>query len=200
MNAVRRTAVLLGLTAAVVVAGSIPALASFSATSAPVAARISTLTVAPPTGLVVEDSCTTVTTTVQETVHTDPVTGARTTTYYDSTTSRDPSTSNVESTSSQTVAGPGPNESTTTTVTKNTELNASLSWVASSTAGVTGYTVSARLGNGVVTPLLTTGSGTTSVSQVQDADVTAYLPRLLVTTQTSYRWTADSALTRVLAC
>lgn len=48
MNAVRRTAVLLGLTAAVVIGSSIPASATFSAGSTAVAAKVGTVTVDPP--------------------------------------------------------------------------------------------------------------------------------------------------------
>jgi hypothetical protein len=51
MTTIRRTAVLLGLTAAVLIGGSIPASAAYSAQSTAVAARAATVTVAPPTGV-----------------------------------------------------------------------------------------------------------------------------------------------------
>jgi hypothetical protein len=51
MNAVRRTAVLLGLTAAVVVGSSITASASFSDTATAAATTVGTVTVAPPTAV-----------------------------------------------------------------------------------------------------------------------------------------------------
>jgi hypothetical protein len=200
VNRIRRSAVLLGLTALVIVGSSIPASATFSdSVSAP--ASMTTLKVAAPTGLTLDDSCTTTTTTVKRTVYTHPGTGAQTTTYYNSSTTQTSSTSNVQGTTTETVAGPRPNETTTTTVTKNTDLRVTLNWVASPSRGVTGYTVSAHLGiNGSVAPLLTTTSSTTSVTQVQDADALSYQPSLLVTTRTSYGWTADSARTRVLSC
>ncbi len=200
MNAIRRTAVLLGLTATVVVGSSIPASATFSASTSPQSASVSTGMVAAPAGLDLKTSCTTTTTTVKQTVYANPGTRAPTTRYYDSSTTRAPSSSNVQGTTTQTVAGPGPHETTTTTVTKNTDLSVTLSWAASPSRGVSGYVVSARLGNGSVSQLLTTNSYTTSVTQVQDADVLAYSPSLLVTTQTSYRWTAESAPTRMLSC
>jgi hypothetical protein len=201
MNATRRTAVLLGLTAAVVVGTSIPASATFSAGSTAVAAKVGTLTVAPPTALVVDDSCTTVTTTVTQTVHTDPATGVQTTRSHESSTTRTPSASNDQGTTTETVPGPGADEATTTTVTTNTELSVTLSWAGSPSRGVDGYVVSAQLGpGGPVMSLVTTGSATTSVGHVQDADVLGYQPSLRVTARTSYRWTADSAFTRVLAC
>jgi hypothetical protein len=201
MNPVRRTAVLLGLTTAVVIGSSIPASATFTAQTNAQPATIATGTVIAPAGLVVDDTCTTTTTTVTRTVYTHPATGVQTQTYYNSSTTQATASSNVQGTETTTVAGPRGNETTTTTVTKNTDLRVTLSWVASPSRGVNGYVVSARLNvNGSTTQLLTTGSSTTSVTQVQDADGLGYQPSLLVTAQTSYGWTADSALTRVLSC
>ncbi len=200
MNRIRRTAVLLGLATSVVVGSTVPASATFSE-PVTTAATLRAITVAPPTGLVPTTICTTATTTVTKTVYTDPATGAKSTTSSNSSTARTTSSSNVQGTTTQTVAGPGANETTTTTVTKNTDMSVSLRWTGSSTRGVTGYVVSAYLGvNGSATPLVTTGSGTTSVTQTQDADALAYSPSLLVTTQTSYGWTATSARTAVLSC
>lgn len=201
MTTIRRSAVLLGLTAAVIVGSSIPASATFSESVSANTGALRALTVAAPTGLTVDDSCRTTTTTVKRTVNTNPGTGAQTTTYYNSTTTQSASSSNVQGTTTQTVAGPGPNETTTTTVTKDTDLYVAFRWTASPTRGVNGYLVSAHLGiNGSVSPLMTTGSGTTSVTQVQDADALSYQPSLSVTTRTTYGWTATSAQTRVLSC
>ena len=47
---------------------------------------------------------------------------------------------------------------------------------------------------------MSTTSGTTSVTQSEDADALAYAPSLSVTAQTTYGWTATSAQTRVLSC
>ncbi len=200
MNRIRRSAVLLGLTATVIVGSSIPAAATFTEAVSTNTAMLRTATVAAPTGLVVDDTCTTATTTVKRTVNTNPGTGAQTTTFYSSTTTWATSSTNQDGTTVQTVAGPGPNETTTTTVTKDTDLSVALRWTGSSSRGVNGYAVSAHLADGSVTPLLSTPAGTTSASQTQDADVLAYQPRLSVTTQTTYRWTATSAQTRVLSC
>ncbi|SDF18955.1 hypothetical protein SAMN05660662_1263 [Blastococcus aurantiacus] len=201
MNRLRRSAVLLGLTAAVIVGSSIPASATFSESVSTNTAALRTLTVAAPTGLVVDDTCTTTTTTVKRTVYTNPGTGAQTTRYYSSSTTQSTSSTNEDSTTTQTVAGPGPNETTTTTVTKDTDLSVTLRWTASTSSRVGSYLVSAHLGiNGSVSPLMTTTSATTSVTQTQDADALAYRPSLSVTTQTTYGWTAASAQTRVLSC
>jgi hypothetical protein len=51
MNAIRRTAVLIGLTVAVIVGSSIPASATFTDSSTPAAASFAAVTVAPPTGV-----------------------------------------------------------------------------------------------------------------------------------------------------
>lgn len=56
MNAIRRTAVLLGLLTTVVVGSSIPASATFSASTTAVPATVGTVTVAPPTGVTLEDT------------------------------------------------------------------------------------------------------------------------------------------------
>ena len=200
MNRIRRSAVLLGLTATVIVGSSIPAAATFTEAVSTNTAMLRTATVAAPTGLVVDDSCTTTTTTVKRTVFTDPTTGAQTTRSYSSVTTQATSSTNVESTTTDTVAGPGLNERTTTTVTKDTDLSVTLRWSPRASRGANGFVVSAHLGDGSVTPLLSTAGGTTSVSQTQDADVLSYQPKLSVTTQTTYGWTATSAQTRVLSC
>ena len=201
MNRIRRSAVLLGLTAAVVVGSSIPAAATFSESVSTNTATLRAATVAAPTGLVVDDVCTTTTTTVKRTVNTNPGTGAQTTTYYSSTTTRAVSSTDQDGTTTSTVAGPGPNETTTTTVTKDTDLTVTLRWTASPSRGVNGYVVSAHLGiDGSISPLLSTASGTTSVTQTQDAGALSYRPSLLVTAHTTYGRTVTSAQPRVLSC
>ncbi|RBY94538.1 hypothetical protein DQ244_04345 [Blastococcus sp. TBT05-19] len=199
MTAIRRTMTLIGTTLAVVLGSALTASAAFS-DAASVSSTLSTYTVAPPTGLTLDDSCTTTTTTVKHTVYRNPGTGATTTTAYSSTTTTAPSSSNVQGTTTTTEPGPRPNETTTTTVTKNTDLRVTLSWTGSTSRGVNGYVVSAQLGDGSITPVMSTGAATTTVTQTQDADVLGYQPKLLVSTQTTYRWTADSARTRVLTC
>ena len=201
MNRIRRSAVLVGLTATVIVGSSIPASATFTEAVSTNTAVLQAATVAAPTGLIADDTCITTTTTVKRTVYTHPGTGAQSTTYYNSSTTQSSSSSNVQGTTSQTVAGPGPHETTTTTVTRNTDLHVTLRWSPSPSRGVNGYVVTAHLGaSGTTTPLMTTPSGTTSVTQTQDADALSYVPSLSVTTRTSYGWTATSAQTRVLSC
>ncbi|MBN1091878.1 hypothetical protein JKP75_04400 [Blastococcus sp. TML/M2B] len=57
MTALRRTAVLLGLIATVVIGSSIPASATFSASTTAQQARVSTLVVEPVSGIRVERNC-----------------------------------------------------------------------------------------------------------------------------------------------
>ncbi len=198
MHTTRRIMVLTGMILAVMIGSSIPASATF-ADSVALPMEIGTGDVQPPRFLVLDDYCLTTTTTVKRTVYTDPITGVATQTSYSQTSSTSSASSNVQNSSTTTAAGPGLNETTTTTVTQNTNLHVTLSWTASKAEQVTGYVVSARLGiDGSVTPLLTT-TGTT-VSQVTDADMLYYQPRLIVTTQTAYGWTKDSKETALLAC
>ena len=64
---------------------------------------------------------------------------------------------------------------------------------------MTGYLVNAHLGiDGSVVPMVTTTALTTSA--VQDADALAYQPRLSVTTQTAYGWTAMTPLSALVSC
>jgi hypothetical protein len=198
MTAIRRALILTGLTVAVVISATVPASATFADTAA-VSHTVSTGTVAAPAGVTVNDYCTTTTTTVRQTVRTDPVTLVATTTSYSSTSTTVASTSNVQSSTSSSVAGPGVNETTTTTVTKNTALYVTVNWPASTTQrGVTGYLVNAHLNNAAVYPVAQTAALTTSAAV--DADNLVLQPRLSVTTLTGYGWTATSAVTAVLSC
>jgi hypothetical protein len=198
MTTTRRILTLAGLIAAVMVGTSIPASATF-ADSAAVTTTIGTHTVQAPRNVTVSDYCVTTTTTVRRTVYRDPSTGASWQTGYSSTSSTATSTSNVQSSTTTTSAGPGWNETTTTTVTKNTDLYVTVSWLASTSPRVTGYLVDAHLGvDGSVVPMVTTTA--TSTSAVQDADVLAYQPRVAVTTQTAYGWTATSPLSGLITC
>jgi hypothetical protein len=197
MTSTRRILILIGLTAAVVIGASVPAFATYTA-SVTVPTTVATGTVAAPAWVAVNDSCVTTTTTVKQTVSTNPGTGATTTTYYSSTTTTAPSASNVQGTTTETVNGPGPLEKTTTTVTKNTDLHVAASWAASASRGVNGYQVNANLADGSAFPMMQTA--TTTATGVVDADNLAYQPRLSVTTLTTYGWTATSAKTAVLSC
>jgi hypothetical protein len=200
MTATRRILILIGLTVAVIAAASVPASAEF-AVSAPVpTTTVATGNVAAPSSVTVNDSCTTTTTTVKRTVYTDPVTGVQTQTAYSSTSSTVSSTTNVQSYSSTTVAGPGLYETTTTTVSANTALHVAVSWTASASRGVSGYLVYAHLVDGSAYPMAQTAPSVLTTSASVDADYLAYAPRLSVTTLTSYGWTATTAQTPVLSC
>lgn len=199
MITVRRIATVAALTAGVIAAASLPASAAFS-DAAPVATSVSTLTVAAPSTITVNDSCSTATTVVKRTVYTNPGTGEQIQTAYSSTTTYAASSTNVSSNTSTTVAGPGPNEMTTTTTTKSTTLSVTASWTASASRGVNGYLVNAYLNDGTVYPMAQTGVGVLSTSASVDAGYLSYQPRLTVTTLTSYGWTATSAQTAVVTC
>src|SRR3954447_5050865 len=199
MTIARRIAVLIGLTVAVIVGASLPASAAFAG-SVTVPTTITAMTVAAPATVTVSDSCTTTTTVVKRTVYTDPSTGVQTQTAYSSTTTYATSSTNVQGSTSSTVAGPGLNEMTTTTTTKNTDLSVTATWSASASRGVSGYLVHAHLADGTVYPMAQTAAGTLSTSAGVDADNLAYQPRLSVTTLTSYGWTAQSALTGYVTC
>jgi len=199
MSAARRILILLGLTVVVIVGASVPASATFS-TSEVVSTTIATGTVAAPASVTVNDSCTTTTTTVRRTVRTDPATGVQTQTAYSSTTTSAGSATNVQSSTTSSAAGPGLYETTTTTVTKNTDLSVTVSWAASASRGVNGYAVNAHLADGSVFPMAQTAAGTLFTSQTVDADNLAYQPRLSITTLTSYGWTAQSAVTGYISC
>jgi hypothetical protein len=199
MTRIRRSLILFGLTVAVIAGASVPASAAFSKSVA-VATTVATGTVAAPAWVSVNDSCTTTTTTVRRTVRTDPVTGVQTQTAYSSTSSSVSSTSNVNYYSSTSAAGPGLYETTTTTVTQNTDLSVTASWAASASRGVNGYLVTAHLNDGTAYPMAQTVPPTTSTSAGVDADYLVYAPRLSVTTLTTYGWTATTAQTPVLSC
>lgn len=198
MTTTRRLLTLAGLVLAVIIGSTIPASATFTDAAA-VTTTVGTASVEPAHHLKLIDYCVTATTTTRRTVSTDPATGVQTLTAYSSSTTSATSTSNEQSSTSSTVSGPGVNETTTTTVSKNTTLHVTLSWTASTSPGVIGYQVTAVAPNIGVRAVVASTTGT-SVSQAQDADVLAYQPRLYVTTQTAYGWTADSGRTARLGC
>ncbi|WP_167760617.1 hypothetical protein [Blastococcus sp. CT_GayMR16] len=200
MNAVRRILILIPLTVAIITGASLPAWADYNDLSAIDPTTVSTLTVAAPSSVTVNNYCVTTKTTTRQTVRTDPLTGVATTTAYSSSSSSVTSPSNVQSYTTSSAAGPGADETTTTTVTENTDLRVTTNWSASATPGVSGYLVSAHLADGSSYAMAQTGAATLSTSGGADADYIAYSPRLSVTTLTSYGWTATTAQTPVLSC
>jgi hypothetical protein len=199
MSATRRMLTVVGLTGAITAAASGPAWAAYS-DSARVSTTIATTTVAAPATVTINDSCATATTVEKRTMRTDPITGVQTQTAYSSTTTYATSTSNVQSYTTSSAAGPGLYETTTTTTTKNTDLSVTASWAASGSRGVNGYLVNAHLNDGSVFPMTQTAAGTLTTSQTVDADNLAYQPRLSVTTLTSYGWTAQTAVSGYISC
>jgi hypothetical protein len=199
MTAINRILILIVLTVSVIAGASLPAWAAFGDT-VKLTTTITSITVAAPATVTVNDSCTTTTTVVRRTVYTNPGTGEQIQTAYSSTTTYATSSSNVQGTTTSSVAGPGPNEVTTTTTTKNTALTVTASWPASASRGVNGYLVNAHLVDGTVYPMAQTSAGTLTTSTTVDADNLVYQPRLSVTTLTSYGWTAQSALTGYVTC
>jgi hypothetical protein len=200
MNAVRRIATVVGLTAGVIAGASLPASAAFGDTVALPTTTAGTLTVAAPASVTLNDTCATTTTVVKRTVYTDPVTGVQTQTAYSSSSSTVGSSTNVNSYTASSAAGPGLNETTTTETTQNTMLSVTVSWTASGSRGVSGYLVNAYLVDGTVYPMAQTAAAALSTSGAVDADYLAYQPRLSVTTLTAYGWTATTAQTPVLTC
>ena len=198
MTAIRRILTLIVLTAAVIAGASVPAWAAFG-DSAAVSTTITTITVAAPASVTINDYCVTTTTTVTDTYYVNPGNGFATLTSSNTSTSTAVSASNVQGTTTTTAPGPG-NTSTTTTVTKNTDLHVTATWSASASRGVSGYLVNAHLNNGSVFLMAQNGPGALSTSETVDADNLAYQPRLSVTTLTSYGWTAQSAMSGYISC
>ncbi|MGY1623121.1 hypothetical protein ACI789_13055 [Geodermatophilus sp. SYSU D00965] len=198
MTTVRRTLVLLVLTVAVVVGASLPAQALFADTAAAPAMSLGTLTVQPPTSVKVDTSCLT-TTVVTRRTYTSNYWGGSTQTGYSQSTTTQTSRTNVDSTATTRTDGPGWNEYTITTTSKNTELYATASWKPSTSANVSGYQMVAHLGNGDVFTFAQSANAT-SMSANADADYLSTNLQLTIDTVTTYGWTASSALSKTLTC
>ncbi|MFW3172311.1 hypothetical protein [Geodermatophilus sp. CPCC 206100] len=199
MITTRRALVLLALTVAVVLGAVIPANAAFTDNTTAFQASVTTVKVQPPTQVKVNSSCVTTTWTTKRVVYTDPVTGAQTTRSTTHTMTSENSRTNVDSTTTSTTPGPGVGETTTTTVDKDTQLYVSATWNRSTSADVTGYQMSAHLGNGYVFTMLS-GADTTSMSADADADYLSTSLKATIDTVTRYGWTAQSALSKTLSC
>ncbi|WNV76722.1 hypothetical protein [Geodermatophilus sp. DSM 44513] len=200
MTVVRRSLVLTLLVLATLVAGVLPAWASFTTKAAGGTAPVSTGTVAPPTGVTEKDSCTTVTKTTTEVLTYDSTTKKWKVTSKDVDFTYADSDTDVESKTTSEKPGPGPNQKTRTTIEKDTDLTATVSWVGSGSRGVSGYLVTARLSNGTTVGIAETPADARSITLRTDASVLQYEPRAQVTTLTTYGWTASSTLTAVLTC
>jgi len=79
--------------------------------------------------------------------------------------------------------------------------NATVSWQASTSANVTGYSVVAYLNNGTTSLVGTTDAASLSVPvSTTTSTLSTFQPRITVTTLTSYGWTGESLPTAVLSC
>ena len=201
MKRIRRSVVLLVLTAAAVLAATLPANASF-ADSAATAVRpaIGTLTVEGPKNVRVDTSCVT-TTTVQKRTYAYDYAGNSYQVGYSETSSTASSTSNVESDSTVRTEGPGYMQYTLTRTIQDTMLYATGTWKASTSPGVTGYQMTAFLYGGAQQyPMGTAAATATRTTGQYDASVVNYSARLSVVTLTSYGWTAPGAMSNVVTC
>lgn len=81
-----------------------------------------------------------------------------------------------------------------------TTVLAKVEWWRSSSRGVTGYRVTAHLNNGTSYVMATSDASADETFGTADAGYLTYQPRFTVTTLTSYGWTAQSAMSNVLAC
>jgi hypothetical protein len=199
MTRTRRCVLLLVLTVAVVLGASLPANALFADSAAPtVKPAIGTATVAGPTGVKIDTSCTTTTTVIKRVY--DTATNALLSSSQTATTAS--SSSNVESdTTVRTDDSPQVGQYTTTQTIKDTELFATLRWRASNSPGVTGYTMTAFLYGGAQTvDMGTAGPNDTSMTGQYDGSVMNYQAKLSMVTQTSYGWTAPGVLSNVVTC
>jgi hypothetical protein len=200
MTAIRRALVLIGLMLAVMIGAAIPASAAF-ADFATVTTSVSTGTVAAPAAVTVDDYCLTTTTTEKRTTYRDPSTGAITQTGYSWSRSEARNSFNEQSNVTTSAADPAdPNLTTSTTVTKSTDLVVNMSWTASASRGVSGYVVSAHPYSGAGQAMAQTAATTTWASGRVSAYNLDYAATLSVTTLTSYGWTAQSAQTARLSC
>ncbi|WP_448624885.1 hypothetical protein [Geodermatophilus sp. URMC 64] len=187
MTRIRRTAVLLSTAAAVLLGSALPAGAQFADTATAQAAVITTETVAPPTKVRVQTSCTLTTTTTK--VTTDPTTGSS----WSTTTTSITSTRSIISDRTTSQSG-----NTTTTTTRYTTAYVDVSWTASNSRGVTGYGLFAYVNGAGTYPLGQTPA--TRMSDTVDAQYLVPGVQLTVRTLTSYGWTADAPRTDTITC
>jgi hypothetical protein len=199
VSAVRRAAVLLALTLAVIVGASLPAAATYKATEALPTTTVGTVTVQPATNVRVDTECTTTTTVIRQTYRKNPYTGTTTRTGYSESSTTRRSTSNVER-DSTTTTWTSSVEYTTTRTIEDTELAATGRWKASTSPGVTGYRLTAILDNGWAYPIVDAGPTATSETRHYDGEVVDLGARLEIVTLTRYGWTARSELSNVVRC
>jgi hypothetical protein len=201
MTRIRRAAVLIGVVPAVMIAAAIPASATFRDSAAVPTTSIGTTTVAAPAAVTVDDWCLTTTTTEKRTTYRDPSTGATTQTGYSWSRSEARNTYNEQSNVTTTAVDPAnPNVTTSTTVTKTTDLIVNVWWTASGSRGVSGYAVAAHPYGGAGQVMAQTSATATSTGARVSAYNLDYAATLSVTTLTSYGWTAQSAQTAKLSC
>jgi hypothetical protein len=198
MTRLRRSALLLVLTVAVVLGAALPANALFTDTAAPtVKPAIGTLTVTGPGNVRVDTSCTTTTTVVKSVYNTIDNSWVSTT----QTSSTADSGSNVESdTTVRTDDTPVVGQYTLTRTIKDTTLFATARWNRSNSPGVTGYRMTVFFANGLTYPMDDVPASSTSMADSYDADVVDLGARLSMVTLTSYGWTAPGNMSNVVRC
>ena len=86
------------------------------------------------------------------------------------------------------------------TMVYTTTLHAKVSWGASPTRGVTGYVVTAVFSDGSKYPVAQVAAPATSITGDYDAFYATQNIRVIVTTYTSYGWTAVSSQSGVVKC
>jgi hypothetical protein len=82
----------------------------------------------------------------------------------------------------------------------NGVLNADVTWSSSSTARVSGYTVTAYYQGGEVRVLTTTSSAGTSYASIVPNQGSSRPASISVTTRTTYGWSTESARVAVPSC
>jgi hypothetical protein len=194
----RALVVLAVLAVTVLGTGTTAAKAGFSDSAALRSVSVGTGTVAPAMKVRVDARCETTATEVRRVYRVDSLGNRTLVSSSTPVTTTSTARGDEGGTTQTTTNGPGPDEVTVTTVTKDTELYATARWDLSTSARVTGYRMTAHTSIGAV-PIGDPGPIATSMTRQYDADVLQYRPRVSIDTLTDYGWTATSA-TVVVSC
>lgn len=79
-------------------------------------------------------------------------------------------------------------------------MNVSVSWTASTSSRVTGYTVKAYRSDGTVSTVATVGAGTTQASTTVDKLASGTTTAVFTVTATIASWTAESVKSGAITC
>ena len=80
------------------------------------------------------------------------------------------------------------------------DLNVAVSWKASTTAKVSGYTITAYDSSGSVVQTFSVGADETGYAVSAPRSYASYGVRVTITAQTSYGWTKESAKSSAITC